>query len=107
MKVHLVGDQCPGSDDEDHHCEECGWLWMDDKGCYCEMCNKYYCPTYWQNNFIMPDEFTPCNDCKDGECMSICPDCFKKHKEYWCKSNNPKCTYNMGHVQTKLVHCSV
>ena len=106
------GDRCPGSDDENHHCEECGELWWDDKGCYCEICNKYYCPTYWQNNFIRLDGYYACKDCNkkledmyfDWD-MGICPECFYKHKEYWCKSNNPKCKYNIGHVQTNIFHC--
>ena len=107
------GDQCPGSDDENHHCEECGELWWDDKGLWCEMCNKYYCPTYHQNNFISLDGYYGCKECKEkfenidvDWDMGICPDCFKKCPEYWCKSNNPQCYFNIGYVQTNLVNCS-
>lgn len=42
--------ECPGSNDEDHHCIDCEGLWCDDKGNRCERCGSYWCPD-WQTTF--------------------------------------------------------
>lgn len=48
--MHADEDECPGSDDETHHCVDCGQLWWDDKGSTCNSCGSYWCPD-WQQTF--------------------------------------------------------
>lgn len=48
--MHADEKECPGSDDETHHCVDCGQLWWDDKGQTCDQCGAYWCPD-WQQTF--------------------------------------------------------
>ena len=96
------GDDCPGSDDENHHCGECGELWWDEKGSHCERCNDYYCPTYWQNNFIWLDG-CQCDDDMEVDYEFLCPKCFEKCPKYWCKT--PKCKLNIEYVRANIYNC--
>ena len=73
-------ENCPGSDDDDddfsqHHCFHCGELWWIDKGVYCVICEKYFCPSYWQNNGKVG-----CENCKWYNYNYYCSnECFTKH----------------------------
>ena len=70
---------CPGSDDENHHCVDCGQLWWDDKGIYCDLCEDYWCPT-WQSTFHFPEMEFADNDVFDEDELDpdagICPKCW-------------------------------
>ena len=84
---HFEGDQCPGSDDEMHHCVDCGALAWEDKGNNCALCGAYWCVD-WQNTFI----FSHCKQVElDGE-EGICSECFLEGPEFWC--DDPKCDCN-------------
>lgn len=48
--MHADEDECPGSDDETHHCVDCGQLWWTDKASSCNQCGDYWCPD-WQQTF--------------------------------------------------------
>ncbi len=48
-------EKCPGSDDENHHCVDCGQLWLDSNGLFCHFCNDYWCVD-WQHNFKTYEE---------------------------------------------------
>jgi hypothetical protein len=39
-------EECPGSDDETHHCVDCKGLCWDDKGATCSACSEYWCADY-------------------------------------------------------------
>ena len=96
-------DNCPGSDDENHHCKGCGELWWDDKGLWCDRCEKYYCPVYWQNYFI----FLDCDNCDtDNDYEHICPTCFLDTPELWCKNTeNCNCSQNMNEIKKRVPKC--
>ena len=69
------------------HCVRCGDYWFD-KGAICEECERNFCPSFWQNFFVFPDD-----DCEDETCEyfgmeGICPECFAKHPEWWCNCKN-------------------
>jgi hypothetical protein len=92
-------EDCPGSDDDNHHCVDCGELWWDDKGNYCASCSDYWCPG-WQNTFIFLD-------CQSGEEASfadddgICPKCFLSNEKLWCKNADCKCSQKHEKVLRK------
>jgi len=91
-------DNCPGSDDETHHCYDCGELWWS-KGLHCDSCEKYYCPSYWQNYFI----FLDCDNCDNCDYESICPMCFLKMPELWCqKPEKCQCSQNIDKLKKPI-----
>lgn len=69
---------CPGSDNEEnvegnvvdwlmrrHHCVDCGQLWTNDKGTYCEMCCDFWCPDYQDRfSYIENSDKWICPTCK-------------------------------------------
>jgi len=78
---------------EYEHCVRCG-DWWGDKGILCSECERYFCPSFWQNFFI----FSP--DCEDERedmgwdtvgwdtMEGVCPECFASHPEWWCDCDN-------------------
>ena len=81
-------EECPGSDDENHHCVDCGELWWEDKGKNCEVCGGYWCPS-WQHTFIFMNCPKKGQDFDDD--AGVCPKCFLADKKYWCKSRKCDC----------------
>lgn len=83
--------ECPGSNDEDHHCIDCEGLWWDDKGIRCERCKSYWCPD-WQTTFYhsacshlgdIYDADEECSIADDIETISdagLCTQCILESK---------------------------
>jgi hypothetical protein len=90
---------CPGSDDEKHHCDECQELENVEDGKFCAMCNNYYCFTHWDDTFITLDcqnnEFDP-NDLLFQVEMDdmICWNCYEEHEKFHCLI--PRCMCDQG-----------
>ena len=82
---------CPGSDDESHHCVDCGQLWCSSKGLWCEKCGEYWCPD-WQHTFI---SLGSCERYGEFNDTQICSKCFLGDKKMWCK--NDHCDCNLKH----------
>jgi hypothetical protein len=78
------GYECPGSDDEDHHCVHCGELWWDDKGENCELCGDYWCPVGWQHTFIFLDSCEHNPNLEDISANLICNKCFSGDPKLHC-----------------------
>ena len=76
---------------DEHHCSHCGEYWWE-KGNICELCDNYFCPSYWQNNFIFDSsdylECTPPDSLPDYG--SICTPCFLSNLDYRCDCDS-KC----------------
>lgn len=94
---HFDGDQCPGSDDEMHHCNDCGELAWENKGNYCERCGKYWCVDY-QHVFIG-------YDCSEKECdvESMCSECFLADPSLWCENLKCLCSFKRAEVQKEYL----
>lgn len=92
-KGTFEGEECPGSDDENHHCVHCGELWWIDKTYCCGICEGVWCPS-WQHEFVWmncPYNTNYYDIFSIGTDEGICPECFMKHKELHC-TNPEKCS---------------
>jgi len=94
---HFEGDQCPGSDDETHHCTDCGALAWDDKGNSCDLCGAYWCID-WQFTFVFPN-------CENIELSDegICSKCFLANPEFWCNDAKCLCDNKQDKIQERYV----
>lgn len=104
-----TGGQCPGSDDESHHCvaEGCGELWWDEKGLRCDICRDYYCPIHWQTTFVtidcehnkggLSEEEAEDSDYSDDAEM-ICAECYEMNEKYHCKVVGCYCSQNYDKI---------
>jgi hypothetical protein len=90
------GDECPGSDSEDHHCVHCGALWWTDKGCSCDLCGDYWCPLGWQNTFVHLDMCEHNDSLEEYSIDKMCYSCFIKDTRIHCPE---ECQLNLGTVQ--------
>ena len=90
---HFEGEQCPGSDDEMHHCVDCGALAWEDKGLHCALCGAYWCID-WQHTFVFPD-------CEQVDLADegICSECFLGNAKLWCNDEKCKCQCKRDEVQ--------
>lgn len=87
-KGTFEGNVCPGADEENQHCVDCGELWWVEKGLNCAHCEDYWCPQ-WTCLFV----FLDCDNCGDdyGPEEGICPRCFLENPEWWCTDKDCNC----------------
>lgn len=90
-------EQCPGSDDENHHCVDCGELWWDEKGAFCDLCGDYWCPLGWQNTFVFVES---CEHGVDCHVEMVCVKCFRANLQLHCKEAG--CALNVDVVEQKM-----
>lgn len=79
----FAGDECPGSDDESHHCVDCGQLWWDEKGLSCDLCGDYWCVD-WQHCFVILDgcESSVHNVEEVAYPEAVCSKCFLENDQF-------------------------
>jgi len=71
---------CPGSDDEQHHCVDCGQLWVNFKAECCDKCQNHWCPD-WQNTFVSVHD---CSQWDENDIGLVCATCFLADERLWC-----------------------
>lgn len=93
---------CPGSqdssEDERHHCSDCGWLWNEDKCITCCYCGDYWCPDYQEVCVYITCPYV-------GERLGneeyACPTCFLSKKNLWCTVAKCRCHQKEPEVRSK------
>jgi len=93
------GDECPGSDDDTHHCVDCGGLSWDDKGKNCSICDAYWCVS-WEWMFV----HKLCKHKRDKidlEEDPICLQCYFSDPAYQCKIK--ECSQNLDYYTQKWI----
>jgi len=83
------------SDDENHHCVDCGRLVWVEQCTYCERCGAYWCDDY-QHTFAFID-------CEAVECKEevLCAECFLADPATWCADEQCLCGCKRAKVQGK------
>jgi len=83
------------SDDENHHCVDCGRLVWEEHCTRCERCAAYWCNDY-QHTFIFPN-------CETVECREemLCAECFLADPAMWCADEQCLCNCKRATMQNK------
>jgi hypothetical protein len=84
---NTILEKCPGSDDELHHCDDCGTIFPEDEGNYCDLCEDFWCND-WIDRFIIMD--CPFHQ-QHYRIKLICEECFSQHSDYWCTNDYCSC----------------